>query len=324
MPVTGTNITGNRRSFSTRARPATMHRMRDLPYTRTEVRDLAWALCSPALLRRNDANVRWPGATWFDSLCSHFHDTLVQLNAEPRTLCETLARRRDRRLGNYFETLWRYWLEHNPRYLLLYANLPVRAGGTTLGEFDLLVHDRERGKTLHWELAVKFYLGVGDTSQPCNWWGPGRRDRLDIKTDRLLQHQSQLSRRSEARALISQQGLRIDETWVIMKGRLFYPRFGEYPPPRGANPQHLRGFWLPAQQLSMLGRRRWLILDRHQWFAPVSDTSAATLETLELLDWWNTGQPTYPVCIAAMIEGCEQERGFIVPGDWDQGGSQPW
>lgn len=294
-----------------------------LPYASPEVRDLAWSLCSPALLQRRDAGVHWPDDAWYASIGKLFHPQLSRLDVNPQDLHEFLAQRRDRRLGHYFEMLWRYWLEHNPAYRLLHANLPVRAAGNTLGEFDLLVHDRQTDKVLHWELAVKFYLGTGDTRQSANWWGPGKRDRLDIKTGHLLQHQSQLSRHSEAQALLATKGLQVDASWLIVKGRLFYPRDTVNSPPSGANPRHPRGFWLSGGDLHSLRQARWLVLEKHQWLAPIETTAAPTMNNAELIEWWNDNRPGYPVSLAALIDGREVERGFIVPDDWSRGGPQP-
>jgi uncharacterized protein len=294
-----------------------------LPYVIPEVRNLAWSLCSPALLQRHDVGVHWPDDAWYAAIGEGFHQQLSRLDADPQALHEILAQRRDRRLGHYFETLWRYWLEHNPAYHLLHANLPVRAAGNTLGEFDLLVHDRQTDKVLHWELAVKFYLGTGDTRQPASWWGPGRRDRLDIKTEHLIRHQSQLSRHSEAQALLAAQGLKVDATWLIVKGRLFYPWGVPNSPPSGANPRHPRGFWLSGGQLRGLRQARWLLLEKHQWLAPVATTAAATMNNAELVEWWHDTRPGYPVSLAALIDGREVERGFVVPDDWAGNAPQP-
>jgi hypothetical protein len=297
--------------------------MNPLSYTNAEVRDLAWSLASPPLLQRQDAGVHWPDDAWFTAIGHEFGDTLRQLDADPQPLRDLLARRKDQRLGNYFEVLWRYWLDHNPRYALLHANLPVRNHERTLGEFDLIVQDRRSGAVLHWELAVKFYLGCADTGQAANWWGPGRRDRLDIKTDHLLHHQTRLSRHPQAQALLAELGLRIDATWLIMKGRLFYPCGRTTGAPSGANPRHVRGFWVHGNRLDLLRPAHWLILERHQWLAPLQRPTAPVMDSRELREWWRDDPHRRPVCVAAIVEGVEVERGFVVPEDWEAGDDQP-
>ncbi|MGI9320628.1 MAG: DUF1853 family protein, partial [Thiogranum sp.] len=221
------------------------------------------------------------------------------------------------RLGNYFETLWRFWLNSNQRYRLLFANLPLHSGSRTLGEFDFLVKDEKTGKTLHWEIAVKFYLGVDDTSQPANWLGPAQQDRLDIKTSHLLNHQGRLSQRPEAVQRFEQLDIKVDETWLILKGRLFYPAGAKANTPHGAHPDHLRGFWKEQCSLSSLGASFWLPLERHQWLAPLAGIDPATcLDNRALIEHWQHTPPRYPVCFARVLEGAEVERGFIVADNW--------
>ena len=261
--------------------------------------------------------MRWLENGWFEQISADYANVLQRLDEDPRPLRQLVDGQRDRRLGSYFETLWRFWLGDNRRYHLLYANLPLQADSRTLGEFDFLVQDSKTGKTLHWEIAVKFYLGVADTSQPANWLGPARRDRLDIKTRRLLSHQSKLSRYPEAGGLLERLGVRVDETWLILKGRLFYPARVEAEQPRGAFAQHLRGFWLPVRSLPLLGPSLWLPLERRQWLAPLAAVDPATCVDGSALmaEWRHTG-PQHPVCVARIVEGTEVERGFIVNDEW--------
>jgi hypothetical protein len=281
------------------------------------VRDLAWTLSSPPLLRRSDPHVRWLEDNWFKDISRQYVEVLEQLDKDPRPLREAVEARKDRRLGSYFETLWRFWLNSNQRYRLLFANLPLYSASRTLGEFDFLVKDRKTGKTLHWEIAVKFYLGVADTSQPGNWLGPARRDRLDIKTNRLLNHQGRLSRHPQAVLLFEQLGIEVDETWLILKGRLFYPARVNAHRPRGTYPGHLRGFWIEQRSLSRLETSLWRPLERHQWLAPLESIDPATcLDNSALMEKWRNTPPQHPICIARFTAGTEVERGFIVADGW--------
>jgi len=286
-------------------------------YKNPLVRDLAWALSSPPLLQRSDPHLRWLENRWFKQISEEYGNVLERLDKDPRPLQELLAARKDGRLGNYFETLWRFWLNSNRRYSLLFANLPLYAGTRTLGEFDFLVKDKITGKTLHWEIAVKFYLGVADTSQPANWLGPAQQDRLDIKTSHLLNHQGRLSQRPEAVQRFEQLDIKVDETWLILKGRLFYPAGVKANTPHGAHPDHLRGFWKEQCSLSSLEASFWLPLERHQWLAPLAGIDPAIcLDNRALIEHWQHTPPRYPVCFARVLEGAEVERGFIVADNW--------
>jgi len=284
------------------------------------VRDLAWALSSPPVLQRSDPQVRWPENNWFKQISGKYADVLERLDRDPRPLRKIVDARKDRRLGSYFETLWHFWLNSNRRYRLLFANLPLHSGSRTLGEFDFLVKDQKTGKTLHWEIAVKFYLGMADTSQPTNWLGPARRDRLDIKTSRLLDHQGRLPHHPQAIQLFEQLGIQVDETWLILKGRLFYPIRVYANKPYGAYPGHLRGFWIDQRSLSSLETSLWLPLERRQWLAPLARIDPAIcLDNRALIEKWQNTPLQYPLCIARIIKGMEVERGFVVANNWSSG-----
>jgi hypothetical protein len=296
--------------------------MHALPYVHPAVRDLAWSLGSAPLLSPRDSAARWPAPAWYAEILADFHPHLLQLDRAPQPLLDLLAGRTDRRLGSYFETLWRYWLAHNPRYHLLAANLPVRDGGRTLGEFDLIVADRSSGRTLHWELALKFYLGQGDTADPGNWWGPGRRDRLAVKTAHLLQHQTRLAQHPQARRLLAARGLRIDASLVVLKGRLFYPAGLPRHAVSGSCPVHLRGNWLRARQLAQQTPRHWQVLEKHQWLAPLARPAGDLLSNAELAERCYHGKH-HPVCAASFADAVETGRWFVVPDDWSARGLSP-
>ena len=151
------------------------------------VRDLAWAVSSPPLLSRISSACVWPDYQWYRQLNAEAQSWLTLVDADPAELDEMLAQQKDRRLGKYFETLWLYWLMRNERYQIIANNLQVIIDGRTLGEIDFIVFDKTTKQTMHWEMAIKFYLGMGDTREMCNWHGPNLRDRLDIKVQHLLQ-----------------------------------------------------------------------------------------------------------------------------------------
>ena len=284
------------------------------------VRDLAWALGAPPLLEYRGVAPYWPDQSWYVDVINDFANPLHELDSDPSPLLDFIATRQSRRLGIYFESLWLYWLQHNARYQLLHANLAVHAGGKTLGEFDFIVRDRDTDQTLHWEVAVKFYLGIGDTEQPVNWWGPQRRDRLDIKLDHLLSHQTRLSQQPEARDQLQALGIHIDERWVILKGRLFYPAGIDALPPLDSHVEHQRGFWLPESELHKLpdnANATWKLLDRSEWFAPVAeDASSKLIPSAQLNGMLFEVLAGQPICIARIENGIETARGFLVPDDW--------
>ena len=223
------------------------------------VRDLVWAISSPPLISQLSSRCLWPESRWYQQIAEETLPWLASVDADPAELDELLAGQKDRRLGKYFETLWLYWLRHNKRYQVIENNLQIIIEGETLGEIDFIVFDRVTGQTAHWELAVKFYLGVGDTREMSSWYGPNLNDRLDIKVEHLLHRQSLMTKDRRVARWLQQSGIVIDECAVILKGRLYYPWLAASPgesgryrtdmasPPQCA-PDHLNSWWLRLSQ----------------------------------------------------------------------------
>jgi len=242
-------------------------------YKHQSVRDLAWAVCSPPLISQFSHSCVWPERRWYQQVYQESLPWLKMLDFDPAELDELLARQKDRRLGKYFETLWFFWLSNNPRYQVIENNLQIIVDGETLGEIDFIVFDKMTKQIIHWEVAVKFYLGVGDTSEMSSWHGPNLRDRLDIKVEHLLHRQSVITRDRRVAQWLKQRGIQIDECAVILKGRLYYPwcknaswdNLSDVISPAQCGADHLRSWWLNPLQFEQ-------VFDDRQRFIPLINT----------------------------------------------------
>ncbi|MCW5357784.1 DUF1853 family protein, partial [Pseudomonas aeruginosa] len=104
------------------------------------VRDLAWTLLAPPLLRRTPEPQRHPlAASRWRQEPERLAAWLREQERQPQHLAAWLAQWPRQRLGLYYEHLWQFALEQAPDVRLIAANLPVRDGGHTLGELDLLL-----------------------------------------------------------------------------------------------------------------------------------------------------------------------------------------
>lgn len=186
------------------------------------VRDLAWAISTPPLLTSTLHHCSWPTSGWYQGLYQETLPWFKKLDQDCSSLDALISEQKDRRLGKYFETLWFYWLSHHPRYEIVEHNLQIIIDGETLGEIDFILFDKKTRKMLHWEVAVKFYLGVDDPRQMNNWHGPNLIDRLDIKFNHLLNKQSMISQDKRVAEWLQKKDLVIDQCAVILKGRLYY------------------------------------------------------------------------------------------------------
>lgn len=296
------------------------------------VRDLAWAISSPPLISQPSSDSIWPDRHWYLQAYDEVLPWLNRIDNDPAELDELLVGQKDRRLGKYFETLWSYWISHHPRYQLVENNLQIIIDGETLGEIDFIVFDKLTGKTMHWEVAVKFYLGVGDTRVMSNWHGPNLRDRLDIKVGHLLYRQSSISRDRRVAKWLKVRGIRIDQCMVILKGRLYYPWEDALPflqngtslstiSPSLCAPAHESGLWLTQKKLDeeFDNQPIFLPLINTGWLERISTGSVKKSiskniinETLSNKNW------RLPLHVQCLNPCCSWDRAFITGNDWPQ------
>ncbi len=267
-----------------------------IPYTHPVVRDLAWVMVSPGLLKTPPVGQ----ALVSDEICHQFYashqDHLSALDENPAPLLALLSKSKSHRLGIYFEWLLRYWLQNILQVQQLGHNIPVfqarKTGGKrTLGEFDFLFQMDETPSIQQWEATVKFYLQkINDQGEPY-WIGPGDQDRLDIKLARLFQHQLKLSELAEAKACLLGRGAEAVQPAGFIKGYLFYPlaedgTFSPHPASDNAvlpcrlSPRHNKGWWFHWRERSIPGAAsdaRWLVLAKSRWLSPVREKRNETI-----------------------------------------------
>jgi hypothetical protein len=299
------------------------------PFHDPAVRDLAWLLFSPDLLSASHAGA--PLAHPAAAAMTERDITLAWLavlDRDPAELHAQVYKPSLTRLGFYAEALLEYFLTHGPHARLIAANVPLRTAERTLGEVDFLLENAQ-GERLHWELAVKFYLHIGEgdgVATLAHYVGPNLQDRFDLKHARLLHHQLGLSARDEFASL------GFDGPWcaeLFVKGRLFY-RDGDLsrtsnPPPELAG-DHLRGWWKTASEWrdSKAGGL-FASLPRLGWMAErtlSAQESEALVEQAAMLTE-RVATLSSPIMVARYE--CapdnvwrEHSRGFIVPDDWPE------
>ena len=257
------------------------------------VRDLAWVIGSPGLL---DASYAEYGAqvvddAWCSAQLQACMPWLSTLDNTPHTLHAHIAARPSRRLGHYFETLISFWFSHRADAQIIASNLQVRETGRTLGEYDLLWRDGAGG-VRHWEMAVKYYLQATPLPEQRAYIGPGARDRLDLKLDRVFGHQLGLGRTPAGLTALSNVialpgSIELDTAQAFIKGYLFYPAAQlESPSAPGVSDTHLRGWWIhvSAALLPQTAHNTgWTILPRLRWLAPARlEADASVMTNAEL------------------------------------------
>lgn len=281
------------------------------------MRHLAWMCDAPQLIS---------SAMGFDPkqyLPEGMEERLKAWDRAPHHGPDVLTEQPARRLGHYFERLYECLMQDLLGWEILLKNRPVRSNGITLGELDFIVRNPTDNSIEHHEIAVKFYLGYRDNGHDTPlWYGPNSRDRLDIKTLRLTDHQSRMTERPEARSLLTSLGIETPvRPRIFMPGYLFYPMGSALSPPENIPPGHLRGDWLYIDALDGVDARHWIPLIKPHWLGPWRQPHAPEhRHTEEALDVVRSAG--IPRLFAALEQSPEDgywreaSRIFVVPGDW--------
>ena len=270
-----------------------------------EENNIVWAVKSPPLVSSKD-NI-WPEVDWFrDWDVKAFRSESSNPN---------------QKLGLYFEKTLHDWIEQEPKLALLARNLVVRSNARTLGEFDLIV--RNENLIEHWEIAVKFFLGIGNRKKIGHWIGPNPRDTLERKLDSLENRQIRLGDNPDAKRILEQKDIKIDSRRIIFKGRLFHPykmfKMSRFEFPKDINLSHEKGWWLSWEKLDShpeLKNSSFKLLEKREWLAQLKNIDTEEMISFDELKDRCASIFTSHVAIING-EGDELSRGFVVSKDWE-------
>ncbi|WP_196140257.1 DUF1853 family protein [Aliikangiella sp. G2MR2-5] len=308
------------------------------------ISDIDWLFNSPQLIKEEELSFT-PVTTsgW-----------LSEVQKNPEKLIQFLSTKNLKMLGTYFESLWEFCLMHSPDMTLVAQNLQVRDEKLTLGEFDFIYRDSHFARDVHLEVAVKYYLAVGDflvdyggksnlnyQTKMSDWVGPNVNDRLDIKFEKLVKKQTQLSELPAGRRRLRELGIEQVKKEACLLGYLFYPEdyFSgnlKLDAPKEVNPLHFKGCWLPVDRLVkyLEQAQEWSILEKPFWLSPLRKaTGTLCNSTIKSRDSIYSEveriifSQNRPVLIAP-LEKFNDSNGetayqsgrptFIVPNDWRQ------
>ena len=294
--------------------------------------DLVWAVSSPPLIVMPSETCLWYSSEFYRDLYHSSADWFSELERYPEKLQALVEKQKDKRMGKLFETLWAAYLNDSERFEIVEHGLQIIDGGKTLGEIDFIVVDKKTHKMLHWELAVKFYLGIGDTRVWENWYGPAKKDRLDLKMNHLVDHQTKLSLHEATKKVLREKKIKIDNSGVILKGCLFYPSNNGSSDnsasgnqvndaPKFASSDHCKSRWLRLSDCgtSLKHDDVYYPLVGEGWMASLDSTQLEmTYTQSEIINVMTNGKYRLPLLISVIKQGLEVEKIFIVQDDWQQ------
>jgi hypothetical protein len=293
-------------------------------FTDDAVRALAWCIGAPSLMG-HVPGMEFPPRRFFMGALEEAWDWLSELDRDPVALHKHLAAARTWKVGIYCEALLTWWLTWNPQYDLLARNLQVRDEHRTLGAFDFVVRD-ETGQAQHWEVAVKFYLQREHSAEWPAWVGPNQRDRLDIKLERMGEHQLPLSARPEAVNVLASLDIAEPPRQVaIVKGMFFEPWNELGLRPHGCEPETPLGQWVTTSDFAAFSDTqpacRWCVREKPDWLGPArrrADTSFSTAAAVQRLQAGGADRPQLWSRLRELEGGVwfEDSRLFVVPDTW--------
>lgn len=287
-----------------------------LEFRHPAVRHLAWLCSAPQLI---NSPVAFEPAHY---LPDDYSERLRAWDRMPETAPALLREPPQRRLGFYFERLYEVMLTDLLGWEILLKNAQIQSNGHTLGELDFIVHNTTDDRIEHHEIAIKYYLGFPNSGSEALWYGPNARDRLDLKSDRLINHQSTRTRHPETRELLSSHGIKGPiSARIFMPGYLFYPLAIAVKAPSTTPHNHLRGWWAYADELEETDTSTWVQLHKPHWIGPCLQ-SATPLETDARQTIININLDRIPRLFSELGRDCpsdnwlERRRIFVVPSSW--------
>ena len=272
------------------------------------INDLAWSIGSPSLLDSEECpHPALLGSNWGKKQIITARNLLDNEDKAPQKIQSFLSKSNYFRLGHYFENLVAYWFSIHPDFEILEKNKIIHCTeeGRTLGEIDFIVKNITTDDIIHIEVAVKFYLQVEYHEQNF-WFGTNLKDRLDIKLQRLINHQISISDTLDQYTVNKKQ--------ILLKGRLF-----KYSPILS-----FEHSWLTKSEFIQLNdmKSQWIILQKPFWLAELSDPqsyflSRDFLSKQQMINHLDS-MGLHPVCVAKIDNNCESKRLFITPDNWEQ------
>jgi hypothetical protein len=302
----------------------------DVNFKNQLVRDLAWAIKSPSLLRQIES---YSAALvisddWFNREYNRHLNWLLQLDKNPSDIEHFFNRPYRLILGKYAEELLHYFFLKSPFYRLLMHSLQIKKGNRVVGELDFLIQCLETKKVYHIEFAVKFFLNqINGNSNPKFFKGPNGKDTLNSKLQRLRQ-QLNAKELEQIYSILKQNGFSSPIPTLITKGYFFYQNDDEGLP-FFSNLNHNRGLFFSESSFSsshlfcdcfiyVVPKMEWL-----SWvFVEPDDKRYKSVQPIKQFDVSKTLKTIGKSFMVAILKKdakknyFETQRAFIVKDSW--------
>lgn len=262
-------------------------------------------------------------------------------------LSDRLANLKTSRVGIRFERIQEALFKAHPDTESVRAGIQI----PSITEIDLLHKLRTLpGTTIHWEVAVKFYLSMDahGSLDADRWIGPSQKDALGVKMRAVRDRQLAVLKDSTIAASLGIPGGETILALPKVHGVLFTPWTPDaslsHPSiqPLGVTPYGQRGLWFsessspaflsflrkkhPAARLFIMNdRKEWIRSHtREEWIhsgegfleVPASETSLKNYFNYRLKTHMNSDSPEKEPFQGTLLIGNQETRFFCVPDSW--------
>lgn len=229
------------------------------------VRSLYWLLFSPCPIKNGGVEgIPLFPEEWIKALKLSSKSYFKQLDQEPDSLVVFLAQGNTYRLGMYAERLLCFFFDTFSETELLLHNFQIIDQKKTLGEVDFII--KWNNRTIHIELATKYYLAVNASDNFNNWVGPSGNDSLERKIKKVRNLQLPIT---DSEIFKSQTGLDSVESFFFLRGCYFTHNSYE---PSWKNPNAYFGHYLYLDEFEIDYKNnpnRYFFLWKPNWMASI-------------------------------------------------------
>jgi hypothetical protein len=206
-----------------------------------------------------------PQVTWDIISDDYFHrclDWIINTEKNPEELIAFFNSEQQFILGKYFEKHIHFIFKFFDQFSLIMMGLQVEKENRTIGEIDFIYQELASNKTIHLEVAVKYYMGYRSSAKHTMWIGPNGMDNLANKIQKFTK-QLTMSGFADQLAVLNPSSFKKK---VLLKG-YFFNHIKTRVLPHFHNQYVQTGEWLFISELNQIINlnRKYIIVPKQYW-----------------------------------------------------------
>ncbi|MAA78181.1 MAG: hypothetical protein CL916_02895 [Deltaproteobacteria bacterium] len=285
-------------------------------------RDLSFLIASPSLLK-NTATVPAISSTEWWNLFVSSMDAIKKDDSSPQRLNDFVDTQRQYKLGLYAEDLFLYFLDNFSEYEILVHDMQVFIDKRSIGAFDFIVKAKD-GTIEHWEMAIKYFVQYRPSPSWIDFIGPGGKDSLYRKMNKMLGRQILLGDRIPAQEGLVKKGIPLPQKKrIVSMGKLFSHFGTQFIPPVDGDPNQPTGCWAFLHQfveyIKNDKEHRWAYRKHPYWIAPILTKNEDELMNQKEVSIFVEEQEKHVMLseLKKTKKGWEEcQRWFVMPNNW--------